>query len=870
MATIERLTLVNPVSDASRWDATAAAVIAWANEHGAALRDAVVLVPFVQLLPLARRAFARAGGWQPRIETTRTLAASLGPAATVPAGQISFDPVLDELHAAALLRSQTWGLAWFRRDARGFEQAARQMMATAHALAQAAFELPPKARDAHWAMARELLGPVTGPGFSERLLARVALEWAAVAPAPATDRLFSMPAPAAWIVVQGGGADPLTRHLLAETDAPALLLDTDADEEDPFAEVAATCHPDLAICEDFEHEAQCAAAQVLAHAAAGRIPVALIAQDRALVRRVRALLARQQVAILDETGWTLSTTRAAGRVMSLLLATRADASTDALLDWLKTGTSWSAADGDGALVALESACRRQQIARTSALAHARLDAAPARLWARAAAVLAPISTAKRQALGSWLALLAEALVACGGMAALLGDSAGRQVLTALRLVNGAGSASDVPMSFDAFRDWIDSALERATFNPPAPVDEAVQVVITPLARAMLRPFAAVVLPGADDRHLGAAPAPDVLLGDSVAGQLGIATLEQRRWTELLAFVQLLASPRVTLMRRRMDGGDPMSDSILVQRLTLATADRGTTLVEWRDDRPDLSVSPTPIGMTAPSAADLLPERLSASACEALRACPYRFFALNMLRLREEDELEREIEKRDYGTWLHAVLFDFHDARDAPQSREAEIAQLMQIAEKRRELDRIVDTDFLPFAASFASFAPRYIDWLHERDAEGARWQAGEVALSISPEGLGGNEMHGRIDRIDEVRIGHRAAIQLIDYKTGSVTGLKAKVKEPLEDTQLAFYAALMRGQTQAPLDAMYLALDGTRQIDKVPHHDVAESATALVEGLSHDLARLRAGAGLPALGEGVTCDYCEARGICRRDHWTST
>jgi ATP-dependent helicase/nuclease subunit B len=278
--------------------------------------------------------------------------------------------------------------------------------------------------------------------------------------------------------------------------------------------------------------------------------------------------------------------------------------------------------------------------------------------------------------------------------------------------------------------------------------------------------------------------------------------------------------------------------------------------------------PTTIHMTAPSAAELLPARLSASSCEALRACPYRFFALNMLRLREDDELEREIEKRDYGTWLHAVLFDFHTTREAPAPADVEVARLMQLADARRDAQGILDADFLPFAASFASFAPRYVGWLHARDAEGARWQRGEVDLRVTPAALDGTEMHGVIDRIDDVRIDGAAAIQMIDYKTGGVAGLRDKVKEPLEDTQLAFYAALMRTQTELPLLASYLAVDGTKRLDEVPHPDVEDSAIALVDGLAHDLKRLRAGAGLPALGEGATCDFCAARGVCRRDHWS--
>jgi ATP-dependent helicase/nuclease subunit B len=76
--------------------------------------------------------------------------------------------------------------------------------------------------------------------------------------------------------------------------------------------------------------------------------------------------------------------------------------------------------------------------------------------------------------------------------------------------------------------------------------------------------------------------------------------------------------------------------------------------------------------------------------------------------------------------------------------------------------------------------------------------------------------------------------------------------------------------SEVSLRATYLALDGTKAIDEVEHPDVRTSAVALVEGLADDLRRLRAGAGLPALGEGATCDYCAARGICRRDHWSGS
>ena len=875
---IERFPAESADSGLHRWAGIAAQTRGWLRRRGLPPRDTVVLVPFAQLLPSARRAFAADADWLPRIETVQTLAASLGPAAPGQAGQVTFDATTDLLSAGQLLRAQAWGSAWARRDALGFERAVVTFVGTAHDLARAAFALPPRERTAHWAMARDLLAPLAGPGATERLLARVAVEWASLAPAPATDRLFEAPAPAAWIVVQAGGPDALTTRLVAERDVPCLWLDADGPEADPFVAQLALPAPSIAVCDGFEHEAQCASAQVLEHLRRGERPVALIAQDRLLMRRVRAVLEREHLRVTDETGWKLSTTRAAAQVMALLQAARHDATTDAVFDWLKSGTAWAQAEGGAAIGALETECRRADIARAAALDRAVSSPASARLWSAAAAVLQAFTAASRQPLQAWLDALATALAACGALPMLTGDDAGRQVIAALRLApRGAvptawsTGANRVAMDFPAFRQWTDATLERATFIPATGFDEPADVFITPLARVMLRPFAAIVFPGADEAHLGAAPAHDTLLGDALAAQLGIATAAQRRTSELLAFAQALqAAPRVTLLRRRADGAKPLAVSPLLERLSLALARRGMPLPAWPDPRIDRPLAPTPIRMTAPSAPALVPARLSASACEALRACPYRFFALNMLGLREPDELEREVEKREYGTWLHAVLFEFHQARTLPAEHAIEVARLHALAETQRVKQGIADADFVPFAASFASLAPRYVAWLHERDADGARWLGGEEALGTRPPQLGGTELHGVIDRTDEVRIGNTIATQLIDYKTGGAGKLRERVREPFEDTQLAFYALLMRGQGGGPLTAAYLALDDKAHVDEIEHKHVEASAAALLDGLADDLGRLRAGAGLAALGEGDACKHCAARGICRRDDWSAS
>ena len=865
MAAIERTAL--QADRASHWEAFAAQGRTWAMSRGVALRDVVVLLPFGALLAPAREAFARGGGWQPRVETARTLAASLGPPSGAQAMQLSFDPAADRLVAARLLRMQAAGANWAKADPRRFDRAVAAVVETAQAFAQAAHAVPPVRRHAYWADARQRLAPMAGPGTQQRWLARVALEWAAQGASPVTDRLFGANF-AGWVALQAGGADALTESVLAEAGGPCLVIDADA----RAAQAGTDAAPALARCTSFEDEAQAAAAQVLAHLERGEHPVALIGLDRQLVRRVRALLERQNVPLADETGWTLSTTRAAALVMSLLRAASPRAGTDTLFDALKALPGWpGVAQADALLATLERLCRRRGLSRVASLRQLALEPALAEHLTRIEAMFAPLRDG-RAAVAEWLVRLTQALQACGAWEPLAADPAGQAVLRALRLDDAAGggawldAASQSRMGLDGFVAWADAVLEGASFTPPGPSADAVRVVITPLARAMLRPFAALVCPGADDRRLGAAAPAHALLSDAERVALGLPGRLQQQQREALAFAQALRAPKLTFLRRHVDAsGEPLADSPLLQRLGLDLAAQGRSLAPWTDPRVARMLPAQPLQRPQPVAAAALPRSVSASAVEALRDCPYRFFARHVLGLREDDELEAELEKRDFGDWLHRVLHRFHETRAAPEPVAEETRRLHDIAAQEQQALGLDDEEFLPFAASFARFVPRYLEWLHRRDAEGARWQQGERELRIRPEAMGGTELQGVIDRIDVVAAG--GALELIDYKTSSVDRLKARVKRPLEDTQLAFYAALLAPQTALPLRASYLPLDQSEPIKPIVHDAVQRSATVLVRELGGEFARLRAGASLPALGEGEVCEHCEARGLCRRDHW---
>jgi ATP-dependent helicase/nuclease subunit B len=825
--------------DGAFWPVVADTVLQGLAGQGAAPRDAVVVLPHAGLLGVARAAFAARGGWQPRIETPATLAASLAPPIAAEPGMLSGDRVADRLVAATLLR----GVGPAVRDPRAQRALVAAFVETALALHQASARQPPEARAAWWQALRQALPPGAGPGATERRLARMALEWAAAAEAPASDVLRSL-RPSAWIVVGAAGQDSTA---LLPADAERVLhLDADGDGARPFDAAAHLSPPRCLVAADLEEEAQAAAIAVVQALDDGATSIALIAQDRLVVRRIRALLERAGVAVDDDSGWTLSTTRAAARLMAWLRAAEPGAGRDACIEALRAENA-----APHAVDALEAAWRRERAPAPHALAlddeHANRVAA----W----------QPAQPRTLTQWLHSLREAAPRL--IDALAADAAGRQVLDVLALTD----APDVPwqaiaqttrMDLAQFIAWADETLEDSAWRPTAL--PATRVAIVPLARAALRPFDAIVFPGCDAQHLGGGQAEPGLLPAAVAREFGVAAFEQRREQQALAFALLLRAPRVVLLRRRHHEGEALAPSPLLERALLArrrlnAAVPDETIVTLPRRRIATQLQTRP----APSMDQALPARLSATTAQALRDCPYRFFAKVGLGLIEADELDAALDNRGYGRWMHGLLHRFH----AMRSGNDDLRELTQAADAEQAALGLDDAALLPYRVAFDHFAVQYLAWLQGHEADGWRFAGGEVEQQRAPPALNGIELYGRLDRIDRNADG---AALLIDYKTGAAAKLAQRVAAPLEDTQLAFYAALLNDEATPPR-ALYLALSERKPPQAIEHKDVASSAALLVEGLAADMAALREGAGAPALGEGEVCEHCEARGLCRRDHW---
>ncbi len=815
------------------------------GERGAHAARTVVLMPYIQLVALAQKLWAEQvpDGFAPRFETSMNWAGSAAHAPGV--DDLVFDMGRDLLTARSLLERAGLG--------QHGELLAGRLVEAACQLASVAAAVLPSQRAAWAAQARTVIasGMDASALALEAAVARIALEWVA-ASSYAGDLLLEgphMPSIDLLVVVQGLRDEPMAVALKDRWGgtAVALPLHVQAPRGDIFLHEAA----------DPSDEAHKAAACVLRHIEAGRTPVALAAVDRVLTRRVRAMLEGQGVALRDETGWKLSTTRAAAHLMLAMRACAWDCGSDAVIDWLKHASALP----ERSVLEIERRVRRAGLRDWRSLKGPDLGEQPG-----VQELLAQINAwrerlQKSRPLAQWLLAARTLLQESGQWRMLERDAAGADLIAALRLDAASQTEfHDLPqaarmLSLAQFTAWISDTLEAASFMPPKPAHE--QVVILPFNQIMGRPFAALVIAGCDESRLQAAPEPTGGWTSTQRAGLGLPSREALEAEVRSGWHHALLTPVCDLLWRRLDAsGEPMLPSALVLALRLEGI--GQMADDPRDAREVAAVAterPQAVGALLPVA------RLSATAYEDLRRCPYRFFALRQLGLQEADEIDAELDKRDFGVWLHRVLRRFHQAlHESPQPPGAQRARLLDAAAQGvTESMRLDEGEFLPFAAAWPQVREGYLHWLAEHEAnEAAVFAQAESAHELE---LGPVMLVGQIDRIDRLPDGQA---MVMDYKTEALSASNKRVKLPNEDTQLAFYAALLHDDT---LRAAYVNVGEGGKTNTVEQREVVAARDHLVHGVLDDLRRIGEGAVMAALGEGKACEYCAARGLCRRDFW---
>lgn len=685
------------------------------------------------------------------------------------------------------------------------------------------------------------LGPLTGVErrFLERCAAHAPVD--ILSPDPAAPRTAVLTQ--AWQLI-----DPPLRErarVLART-LP----------ESPLASIRLAPAPHL------EAEARAVVTWVAEQLQAGRRDIALIALDRETTRRVRALLERLDVLVADETGWTLSTTAAAAVVDRWLECVARDFPHTELLDLLKSPfVLGDPAARQDQVLRFELALRRRGVAQglteMQRLAREQFGDVPDWL-ARLTAAAQDFSRA-RAPLAVWLQRLLASLTALDARDTLAADAAGRALVESLAELARDLAGDSEKYGFAEWRRWLDRALESASFR-----DESVDspVVITSLAHARGRRFDAIAVIGADARRLPPRSAPG-LFTDATRAALGLPTAHDEATAATADLLALVAPVPALFSWQAWHDDEPNPASPLVLRLdALHRAAWGCGLARQPAGEPPTRASPpvTPTAQPAPSiSAAHLPRRYSASAYQTLLDCPYRFFVERVLGVKSLDEADDPLDKSDYGSALHRILKRFHDSAP-PRDHAAALAQLAELS--RAEFAGLPAYTAASWASRWEPIQPAYIDAWLAWAAQGWRYASGETPFkqTCDVQGLGEIELMGVLDRVDiRTDADGLEARAVFDYKTGAADSLRKKNKDPAEAVQLPFYAWL----AEAAAAFLPLSEDPVKAIDLPGETDVggiADRLPALLESLA-------AGAPMPASGIDTVCQYCDARGVCRKGSW---
>ncbi len=397
--------------------------------------------------------------------------------------------------------------------------------------------------------------------------------------------------------------------------------------------------------QDFEDAAWQGAGAIEKLLQDGHQHIALIAQDRLVARRMRALLARfgDGLSVHDETGWKLSTTRAAASVMSWMDVVRhpAGPSSVELIDFLKNPyIDWSTFgithdQASDCLTFLEQRLIEGDVRGTWSGFILALDSDndETNVLVNIIRKLKNQSNRWQAASNSclaWLDLLEQDLIDLGMSAGLAQDIAGQQLLASLspmRLLRHH------PMKQVEWLSLLSSMLEDASYIESNPRQSA-SVTILPLSATRLRRFNAWVMVGCDDTQLPSLSDSPMFLSAQLKKLLGCKTQEAEFIQQAMDLSQLMTSHQHWRMIWQSVGttGEPRQPSPWLQRLYV----RHPELLKDKLEVPTTSYEAMPISQPKPSLPEdfVKPTSISPSAYRALRECPYRYYVNRLLGLKE--------------------------------------------------------------------------------------------------------------------------------------------------------------------------------------------------------------------------------------------
>ena len=652
---------------------------------------------------------------------------------------------------------------------------------------------------------------------------------------------------------------------------------------------------------NFEKMAWAALACIQEHIQADRKNIAIVAQDRLVARRVRALLARygDSISIKDPTGWKLATTSAAAAVDSYLqlmsssegpsLATIFGFLKNPMLEWqsfLAPFTVNKEIDSQDFSWWMESRLLASQVGmgwhelQSVFTQEIRQDQHPLSLEYRqiAQALLKQLQSfstlwqSSRHKSDAWVNLLEEQLHSFGMMDCLAEDEAGQSILDMLSELKELNTET---LKNSAWTSLFDQWIDQAAYIQKASRKE-VNISFIALSAIRFSHYSAVVMIGCDARQLPSTKDYGSVFSRAMLKELDEALPESEYIQQARDLSQLLTShEHVDLLWQEYQQAQEKNRLCgWLARLQMDMPDltKPIALNDASVDSQPQTRSSTPILNTG-----LLPNQLSPSAYKALRSCPYQFYVTYVLGLKSPKALQEQSDFGQIGSLLHVILHQFYQDYqqqtfpDDLAKRPWMIDRLEKISKEQWRILIAQNGQLFSDQHKWFQQMESLVDWQIELEKNGWTFAESEKTVEFALQLTSGDliTIFGRVDRVD---IKDNSDLKVLDYKFKNGDKLKFSQDHLADDPQILIYSQALteihQHRHREVKKAGWVSLREAKEEQRDLEIEVTpETLKQIEEQIREDLNQIWTGVPMPANGPQQVCKYCDARGICRKGMW---
>jgi ATP-dependent helicase/nuclease subunit B len=652
---------------------------------------------------------------------------------------------------------------------------------------------------------------------------------------------------------------------------------------------------------NFEKMAWAALACIEEHIKNNRYSIAIVAQDRLVARRVRALLARygDSISIKDPTGWKLATTSAAAAVQGYLemvasseepsLATLIGFLKNPMLDWqvlLAPFTDHSEIDSQDFSWWMESRLLASQVGmgwselQLVFTQENRQGDHPNSSEYRVVAqeLLTQLQRfsatwqSARQTSKDWVDLLKEQLDSFGMMRTLAEDDAGESFLN---MLDELYELHNEILKSSAWTSLLDQWIDQASYIQKSQ-SKTVNISFITLSAIRFHQYSAVVFLGCDARQLPSTKDYGSIFSRAMLKELDEALPESEYIQQARDLSQLLTThAHVDLLWQEYQQAQEKNRLCpWLARLQIDMPHLTSTIALHQDEVQNLPQVSSSTPVLYPK---LLPNKLSPSAYKALRACPYQFYVSFVLGLRSPKALQDRSDFGEIGSNLHAILHQFYQDyqqqtfTDDVAKREWMVARLENISQEYWGILIAKNGQLFADQQKWFKQIDSLVDWQLELERNGYIFAQSEKNIEFTLQLSSGDliTIYGRVDRVD---VKDDSELIVWDYKFKNGNQLKFSQEHLADDPQILIYSKALtethRFRHQEVKRAGWVSVREANLEHRALQIDVNQDSLDAIENqIREDLDQVWTGMAMPANGPQQVCKYCDARGICRKGMW---